>query len=70
MVFDVGSQREARLLFYMARQLIRVNDPEDRDDLLFLLCIPSVRALAHTEVTEGMPNELLRSALLLGNAPP
>ncbi|WP_412757517.1 ankyrin repeat domain-containing protein [Legionella bozemanae] len=66
-VFDITSPEEAKLLFYVLRNLIRQNDPARRDDILLLISIPSVKALAHTEVTLHQPNELLRLALSLGN---
>ncbi|HHM2299132.1 TPA: ankyrin repeat domain-containing protein [Legionella anisa] len=66
-VFDITSPEEGKLLFYVLRNLIRQNDPARRDDILFLISIPSVKALAHTEVTPHQPNELLRLALSLGN---
>ncbi|MCE0723049.1 MULTISPECIES: hypothetical protein [Legionella] len=66
-VFDITSSEEAKLLFYVLRNLIRQNDPARRDDILLLIGIPSVKALAHTEITPNHPNELLRLALSLGN---
>jgi hypothetical protein len=68
-VFDVHDATESQLLFYMARHLIRLNEPAHHDNLLLLLSIPSVRALAHTEVTQGMSNELFRLAVSIGNTP-
>jgi len=65
-VFDVDVN-QARVCFYMLRNLIRRNSDELRDDILFLLNIPAVKALVHTEVTRGRPNELLRLALLTEN---
>ncbi|KTD62275.1 ankyrin repeat protein [Legionella santicrucis] len=65
-VFDVPAE-EAKLLFYIARNLIRRNDAALIDDLRFLLNIPSVKALAHAEVTPNQANELLRLALSVGN---
>jgi len=66
-VFDIQNEDEAKVVFYMIRNLIRQNPPDCRDDLIFLLEIPAVKALAHTEVTEGIPNELLRLTLTQGN---
>ena len=66
-VFTVKGQ-EARLLFYVLRNLIRRNDPNLQDEILFLLTIPDVKNLAHQEVTIGQPNELLRLALSIGNS--
>ncbi|KTD58216.1 ankyrin repeat protein [Legionella sainthelensi] len=65
-VFDVPAE-EAKLLFYIARNLIRRNDAVLIDDLRFLLNLPSVKSLAHTEVTANQSNELLRLALSVGN---
>lgn len=64
--FNAASPEEARLLFYIARNLIRRNNPALIEDLQFLLKIPAVKALAHT-VTPNRPNELLRFALSIGN---
>ncbi|WP_115705294.1 ankyrin repeat domain-containing protein [Legionella sainthelensi] len=66
-VFDVTSTEEAKLLFYIARNLIRRNDAGLIEDLRYLLEIPSIKALAHTAITLNQPNELLRLALSLGN---
>ena len=48
LVFNIENPTQAKLLFYMTRHLIRLNVPAHRDDLLFLLSIPSVRGLAAT----------------------
>ncbi|WP_115705729.1 ankyrin repeat domain-containing protein [Legionella sainthelensi] len=66
-VFDVASSEEANFLFYIVRNMIRRNDATLIDDLRFLLNIPSVKALAHMEVTPNQSNELLRLALSVGN---
>lgn len=66
-VFDIAIPDQAKLLFYMIRQLIRRNDAELLDDLRFLLSIPAVKNLAHMEVTPHNANELLRLALTVGN---
>ena len=66
-VFDIADPNESKLLFYVLRNLIRRNEPDLRDEISFLLNIPSVKALAHTEVTPHVPNELLRLALTIGN---
>jgi hypothetical protein len=66
-VFDVTDSEQAKLYFYMMRNLIRQNTSESLDNLNFLLNIPSVRALAHTEVTLGESNELLLLAMSLNN---
>ncbi|KTD56826.1 ankyrin repeat protein [Legionella sainthelensi] len=47
-VFDVTSTEEAKLLFYIVRNLIRRNNAGLTEDLRYLLEIPSVKALAHT----------------------
>ena len=68
-VFDVGEE-EARCIFYMIRNLIRrgANNPHMmHDDIVFLLGIPAVKALAAAEVNDGESNELLRLALSLNN---
>ncbi len=66
-VFDITDANEANLSFYVLRNLIRRNEPALQDDILFLLNIPSVRALAHMEVTPHQPNELLQLALTTNN---
>jgi hypothetical protein len=63
-VFDIASPEQAKLYFYMIRNLIR-RDDGNIDDIRFLLSIPAVRALAHTAVNQGQENELLRLALSL-----
>src|SRR3990167_5912609 len=68
-VFDVGEE-EARCIFYMIRNLIRrgANNPHMmHDDIVFLLEIPAVKALAGAEVNGVESNELLRLALSLNN---
>src|SRR3990167_4261651 len=68
-VFDVGEE-EARCIFYMIRNLIRrgANNPHMmHDDIVFLLGIPAVKALAGAEVNGVESNELLRLALSLNN---
>jgi hypothetical protein len=66
-VFDVTSEQQATHLFYVLRHLIRLNDPTLRDDLLFLLEIPSIKRLAHQAITSEQSNELIRLALSLDN---
>ena len=66
-IFDMSDSEKTKLYFYIMRNLIRQNTSESLDNLHFLLSIPSVRALAHTEVTPGESNELLRSAMSLNN---
>ena len=65
-VFDVALN-EGVLCFYMLRNLIRRNSPTLQTSIQFLLNIPSVRKLAHTEVTPGKSNELFRLALDVNN---
>ncbi|OGV25332.1 MAG: hypothetical protein A3F18_00005 [Legionellales bacterium RIFCSPHIGHO2_12_FULL_37_14] len=68
-VFDVGEE-EALCIFYMIRNLIRrgADNPHMmQDDIVFLLEIPAVKALAGAEVNGGNSNELLRLALSLNN---
>lgn len=69
-VFNITDESQARLLFYVIRHLIRRNDPIYRDDIHFLLTIPAVKALAHTNGSLGQSiseNELVRLALQIGN---
>src|SRR3990167_3881940 len=57
-VFDVGEE-EARCIFYMIRNLIRrgANNPHMmHDDIVFLLGIQAVKALAAAEVNDGNYN--------------
>lgn len=61
------SPSEGKLLFYIVRNLIRRNESHLIDDLRFLLNIPALKALAHSEVTPDEPNELLRLALSIDN---
>ncbi len=48
-VFDIKDANEVNLLFYVLKNLRRRNEPALRSDILFLLDIPSVSALAHKE---------------------
>lgn len=57
--FDIQESERARLCFYLMRNLIRHNNRLFDEELRFLLSIPSVKALAHQELTIGHPNELL-----------
>ncbi|CZH56948.1 Uncharacterised protein [Legionella pneumophila] len=66
-VFDVKDPEQAKICFYMIRNIIRRNDRDFDDQIRFLLSIPSVRDLAHREITVGLPNELVRLALTTGN---
>ena len=66
-VFDLTDMKESLFCFYMLRNLIRRNDPALDKDIEFLLNIPSVKKLAHQEITPNVPNELLRLALAKGN---
>jgi len=67
-VFDVTEPEDAKRCFYMLRNLIRRNNPALEGDIQFLINLPSVKALLHTEVTPGQSNELLRLAMNQGNA--
>jgi hypothetical protein len=62
------SPEEARFYFYVLRNLIRRAsfDPV-RNDFVFLMNMPSVRDLLHTQGTTGQDNELLRLALSTNN---
>lgn len=71
--FDVQNLEEAKLCFVIARCLIH-RIPNTNDALQFLLNIPSVKAIAHVNITqwtnEAKPeqeNELLRLALNTGH---
>ena len=64
----MANEEESDLLFYYARQLIRRNDPNLRDELLLLLEIPGVRNRAHRSVQQGQINELLRLSLSANNS--
>lgn len=66
-VFNISDPEQAKICFYVIRNLIRRNDRALDDEIRFLLSIPSVKALAHSEVTLGRPNELMRLALTMGN---
>lgn len=66
-IFDIEEAKRAQLCFYLLRNLIRRNDRDFDDELRFLLTIPSVKGLAHQEITEGHSNELLRLAMFSGN---
>ncbi|EHL32182.1 hypothetical protein [Legionella drancourtii] len=73
-VFNLDEQ-EARLCFYMLRNLIRRGVDREHaaaedvtDEIRMLLSIPSVRALCHLPMSdEGGENELLRLAIRIGN---
>lgn len=58
---------EAKHGYYVLRNLIRRNEVNSHDDVVFLLSIPSIKALVHTEMTPGYANELIRLALRVGN---
>jgi hypothetical protein len=71
--FDVQNIEEAKLCFVIARCLIH-RLPNTNDELQFLLNIPSVRAIAHVNITQWtneprheQENELLRLALNTGH---
>jgi hypothetical protein len=63
-VFNIEDPEQSRLCFYMLRNLIRRNDTALVDEMVFLMDIPSVKALLHTEMTASRgENELLRLAI-------
>ena len=67
-VFDLNDANEAKICAFIIRNLIRRNDRSLDEELLFLLEIPAVKALLHTELQRGHgSNELLRLAFNLGN---
>jgi len=66
-VFNIENVEEAKLCFYILRNIIRRNDPRLLDEMRFLLDIPSVKALAHQAATPTAHNELLRLAVTIGN---
>jgi len=67
-VFDITDPEEAKLCFYMVRNLIRRHTRKEFDDetfseyMVIFLGIPSVLALLPTEVTPNQPDELARFA--------
>jgi hypothetical protein len=65
--FNITDSEQAKICFYIMRNLIRRNDRTLDNDLRFLLSIPAVQALAHQEVTRERPNELIRLALATNN---
>lgn len=69
--FDLQNPEQARLCFYMIKNLIRRNSLQLIDNIRFLLSIPAVKALAHTsEATPcalPLPNELVGFAVSIGN---
>jgi hypothetical protein len=65
--FSINDPERTKHVFYILRNLIRRNDRTLDGDMRFLLDIPSVRDLAHREVTAGQSNELLRLAQLTDN---
>ena len=64
--FNLNNHDEKLLCIYMARNLIRRNQPDFLEDIRFLLTIPSVNAIAHTHST-CEPNHLLRLAMTIEN---
>lgn len=66
-VFDVKEPEQARICFYILRNLIRRNDRAFDDEIRFLLAVPAIKALVHTPVTRDKPNELLTLALVTDN---
>ena len=66
-VFNIEDPEQAKLCFYMVRNMIRRGDATLLEDMRFLINIPAVKALLHTEVTPNHPNELLRLAQQLNH---
>ncbi len=66
-LFDL-SEDEAKLGFYLARNLIRQNSADLLDETRFLLSIPALRELAPTHTNPNEGNELLRLAIEKSNA--
>ncbi len=66
-VFNLTDLEEAKLCFFLFRNLIRRRDLMLLDDLRFLIDIPAVKILLQTDVTPGEHNELLRLALSVNN---
>jgi ankyrin repeat protein len=67
MIFDLVEPEEAKLGFYLIRNLIRRNDATLTDEIRFLIEIPALIALAHRAIDGNQTNELLRLALRVGN---
>lgn len=65
--FDLESDVEAKQAFYLARYYARKESPVSLNNLRDLISFPAVAKMAHTEVTPGRSNELLREALIHGN---
>ena len=67
-VFNLtDEENEAKRGFYLLRNLIRRNEATLNEDISFLLDIPAIKALVHTEVTPNQANELVRLALSVNN---
>ena len=65
-VFDEVDAEKTKLYFYMLRHLIRRNHEQQHlDEMRFLLDIPALRRIAHTDARGQESNELLRLALTL-----
>jgi hypothetical protein len=65
--FDVSNE-EAKLLFYVLRNLIRRNGAELGEDIDFLLLIPSVKDLVTQDARHAQDgNSLIRLAVQIGN---
>jgi len=56
-------EQQAKLCFYLLRNLIRRGDASRIEDARFLMSIPAVKDLLPMEVTPNEPNELLRLAM-------
>ena len=66
-IFDIHDEEEAKLYFYIIKNLIRKNNPTNLDEIRFLIDIPAVKALVHVTTTPNEPNELVRFALTSNN---
>ncbi|MBS0357726.1 MAG: ankyrin repeat domain-containing protein [Proteobacteria bacterium] len=65
-IFDVDTE-EAKLYFYIIRNLIHQNSDYSLEDIKILLAIPAVQQLANQAITPDKPNELFLLAASLGN---
>ncbi|MFA6302255.1 MAG: hypothetical protein WC627_03870 [Legionella sp.] len=65
--FNIHNKDDIDRYFYIIRNLIRQNNPEQDDDLRFLLNIPALKAKACVSATTNQPNELLKLAASTNN---
>jgi len=74
-IFDINDDEEAKLCFYIIRNLIRRDRHNMEEsqrlllehDMTFLINIPAINALLHQAITQDFPNELYRLALSVNN---